>query len=68
MNLRDIHKGDVSKLVQPIMMRLYPTQVLEDKHASEKSPGIRREDALFGVYDLEYENRYGRLNNLDYPI
>lgn len=62
------YKNYVEKLVQPIMMRLYPTQVLEDKHASEKSPGIRREDALFGVYDLEYENRYGRLNNLDYPI
>jgi len=66
-NLRDIHKGYVTKLIQPIMMRLYPTQVLEEKHASEKSPGIRKEDALFGVYDLEYGNIYG-LNHLDYPI
>lgn len=62
------YKNYVEKLVQPIMMKLYPTQVLEDKHASEKSPGIRKEDALFGVYDLEYDNRYGRLNHLDYPI
>lgn len=62
------YKNYVEKLVQPIMMKLYPTQVLEDKHASEKSPGIRKEDALFGVYDLEFDTRYGRLNNLDYPI
>lgn len=61
-------EGYLEKMVQPLMMKLYPTQVLEDKHASEKSPGIRKEDALFGVYDLEYNNRFGRLDNLDYPI
>lgn len=58
-------KNYVKKLIQPILMSLNFEQILEVKHASEKSPGIWHQDALFGVYD-----NYGFVGrtNRDYAI
>lgn len=44
-----MYKEYLTKLRQPALMRLFPTEIVEPKDATEKS-GIHTGDMLFGVY------------------
>jgi len=68
---RESYYEYLCKSIQPALMRLAPTAIVEKKDASEKL-GIHTSSLIpdgFYYYPSEYDiNRFGVLNSQDYPV
>lgn len=60
-----LYKQFLSKTVQPVLMRLYPTNIVQQKDAIEK-PGINTGDMIYGAYVGNYNRNGLFVNDLPY--